>query len=190
MTRLEIQPMQWQDLPELHATLPLDETDLVCLAELKAVLARHGKLDRFAVQLAHRHFDLAADEILVEQPDPEARTQHVSVGRRGDYPVAIPTTWLFSSASEPDLDRPALKLSDAIYCVCARPNEVDCSGHAHSSTPPPATQRERSQKEIGNPAERQTEQERIHRERSRYERGFPVAGHGEPHRTNDPGRGR
>jgi len=54
----------------------------------------------------------------------------------------------------------------------------------------PLARRERSPKETGNPAERQTEQQRIGREVSLYRRGFPVAGHGEPESLNDPSGGR
>jgi hypothetical protein len=50
-------------------------------------------------------------------------------------------------------------------------------------------QQEQAQKEQGNPAERQAEQERISREEARHRQGFPVAGHGEG-RENDPGRER
>jgi hypothetical protein len=51
-------------------------------------------------------------------------------------------------------------------------------------------QRENSQKEQGNPAERQKEQERINRDEALHRGGFPVAGHGEPEPENDPGRTR
>lgn len=181
---LHIRPMQWDILPELHEALPLDEADLACLADVKAALARHGKLDRFAIQLAHRHFDVADGEILIEQPDPVARTQHVSVGRPGDHPCAIATTWLFA-------DGPELRLSDAIHCVCMPVNPGDnCARHGKSGVPSGNARRERSQKETGNPAERRFEIERINREESRHRAGFPVAGHGERQRDNDPGRSR
>ena len=140
---LHIRPMQWDILPELHEALPLDEADLACLADVKAALARHGKLDRFAIQLAHRHFDVADGEILIEQPDPVARTQHVSVGRPGDHPCAIATTWLFE-------DGPELRLSDAIHCVCMPVNPGDnCARHGKSGVPSGNARRERSQKETG-----------------------------------------
>jgi hypothetical protein len=42
----------------------------------------------------------------------------------------------------------------------------------------PLARQERSQKERGNPAERQTAQQRIAREDAYYRQGFPVAGHG------------
>jgi hypothetical protein len=80
--------MQWANLPELHETPALDDSDLDCLQEIRDVLARHGKLARFAVHLAHRHFELAPDEILIERPDPNGRSQHVPVGRLSDEPLA------------------------------------------------------------------------------------------------------
>jgi hypothetical protein len=39
---LSIQPMQWSNLPDLHQTPPLDDSDLECLADIRDVLARHG----------------------------------------------------------------------------------------------------------------------------------------------------
>jgi hypothetical protein len=44
----------------------------------------------------------------------------------------------------------------------------------------PQARRERSEKEIGNPAERQTKADSINRTAELYRGGFPVAGHGEP----------
>ena len=92
---LSILPMQWTGLADLPDVPPVDDGDLDCLAEIRDVLARHGKLNRFAVHLAHRHFALGPDEILIERPDPDGRTQHVTVGRLADEPDARPTTWLF-----------------------------------------------------------------------------------------------
>lgn len=94
---LIVQPLQWETLPELHETPDLDDSDTACMAEIRAVLERHGKLDRFALHLIHRHFDLAPGEVLIERPDPDARTQHVSVGRLDNEPLARPTTWIFGS---------------------------------------------------------------------------------------------
>jgi hypothetical protein len=65
---LSIRPMQWTNLPELHQTPTLDDSDLDCLEEIRDVLSRHGKLARFAMHLAHRHFELAPGEILIERP--------------------------------------------------------------------------------------------------------------------------
>jgi hypothetical protein len=51
----------------------------------------------------------------------------------------------------------------------------------------PGAQRENSQKEAGDPKEKQAEAERINREEGRHRGGFPVAGHGE---RDDSGRER
>lgn len=165
---LSIQPLQWAALPDLQDAAPLDDDDLECLSEVRDVLARHGKLQRFALHLAHRHFVLRPDEILIERPDPDGRTQHVSVGRRGDAPDARPTTWLLEEG-------PELRLSDAVYCVCVSdPDKTDaCIRHGKSRSPGGAGQKEEGARE-----------RRISEEKNRHERGFPVGGH------EEPGRGR
>ena len=104
-----ILPMQWSALPELAAAPALDGSELACMAVIRDVLARHGKLARFALHLAHRHFELAPGEVLIERPDEAARTQHVTVGRLEDEPGARPTTWLFDAG-------PAMM---AAFCTCA-----------------------------------------------------------------------
>lgn len=158
---LSIQPMQWSKLPELQQTPPLDDSDLDCLREVRDVLARHGKLSRFAIHLAHRHFDLGPGEVLIERPDPDGRTQHVTVGRLDDEQMARPTTWLFEEG-------PEMRLSDAVYCVCVSdPNKTAaCIRHGKSRTPTEKHQRDEAAKE-----------RRISEEKARYEKGFPIAGH-------------
>ena len=66
---LSILPMQWTGLADLPDVPPVDDGDLDCLAEIRDVLARHGKLNRFAPG---------------ERPDPDGRTQHVTVGKLAD----------------------------------------------------------------------------------------------------------
>lgn len=158
---LSIQPMQWSTLPDLHETPPLDNSDLDCMIEIREVLLRHGKLARFAVHLAHRHFDLEPGEVLIERPDPDNRTQHVSVGRLDDETMARPTTWLFEVGSE-------MRLSDAVYCVCVSdPNKTAaCVRHGKSRSPTASHQSDEAAKE-----------RRISEEKARYEKGFPIAGH-------------
>jgi hypothetical protein len=161
MPELVIRPLQWETLPPLHEASALDETDMACLADLRAVLLRHGKVKRFAVHLAHKHFDLAPGEVLIERPDPDGRTQHVTVGRLDNEPMARPTTWIFEEG-------PALRLSDAVYCVCVSdPNKTDaCVKHGRSSSPGQAHQKDERAK-----------QERIKREEAAHRAGFTVAGH-------------
>lgn len=160
MPELVIRPMQWSALPPLHEAPPLDGGDVACLHEIQAVLARHGKLDRFAIHLAHSHFELAPDEVLIERPDPDGRTQHVTVGRLEDEPAARPTTWLFDEG-------PELRLSDAVYCVCVSdPGKTDaCARHGKSSSP--------SKSKID---EDRAALKRISEDAARHEQGFPVGG--------------
>ena len=109
MAQLTIHPMHWSRLRDLRDVAPLDANDLACMAELREVLARHGRLERFALHLVHKHFDLADDEVLVEYSDPQAREQHLRVEARGCVALrdARPTTWLLAGP------RPL------VACVCA-----------------------------------------------------------------------
>ena len=158
---LSIQPMQWSALPDLQDAPPLDDSDLECLEALRDVLAHHGKLRRFAIHLAHRHFVLGSDEILIERPDPDGRTQHVTVGLLAEAPDARPTTWLFEEG-------PELRLSDALYCVCVSdPNKTDaCVRHGKSRSPGAAHQKDEGAKH-----------RRISEDKAKHDQGFPVAGH-------------
>jgi hypothetical protein len=155
-----IQPMQWSALPDLCDAPPLDDTDLECLEAVRDVLTRHGKVQRFAIHLAHRHFVLGPDEILIERPDPDGRTQHVTVGTLAEAPDARPTTWLFN-------DGPALSLSDEVHCICVSdPNKTDaCVRHGKSRCPGAARQRDDAARD-----------RRISEEKGHYERGFPAGG--------------
>jgi len=156
-----IHPIQWSTLPTLQDTPPLDDTDVACLAEVKAVLARHGTLKCFAIHLAHQHFDLAPGEVLIEQPDPDTRTQHVSVGRLDDSDLVRPTTWLFD-------DAPELRLSEALYCICVTTTQsLDaCVRHGRTSD---MGETHRKEEEI--------KQRRINEEKAEYERRPPSHDH-------------
>ncbi|MEP7057148.1 MAG: hypothetical protein ABI809_05190 [Caldimonas sp.] len=109
MNPLTIRPLQWQSLQDLCEVAPLDRGDLACIAELREVLERHGRLGRFALHLIHKHFELADDEVLVEYSDPARRESRLCVERRDSAAAsgAIPTTWV--------LDPPRPR----VVCVCA-----------------------------------------------------------------------
>lgn len=156
---ISIQPMQWASLPELHEINPLDASDHACMTEVAAVLARHGKLDRFALHLAHRHFDLATGEVLVERSDHDARTQRIEVGRLDQLGDAVPTTWML---------KPDLLAAEAIYCVCIADTvkTTACSRHGKSPSPGEAALHEEA-----------VRNRRIAEDKAKYERGFPIAGH-------------
>lgn len=95
MSRIAIQPMQWARVEDLQDVEPLSDDDFECMQQVREVLARHGKPSRFALHLIHKHFDIEADEILVEYSDgakreqtcrPEKATSEMALG-------ATPTTW-------------------------------------------------------------------------------------------------
>lgn len=64
---------QWNHMPDIHDVRPLDANDHACLDAIRDVLERHGCLERFGVNLLHKHFEMAADEILVESADTQGR---------------------------------------------------------------------------------------------------------------------
>jgi hypothetical protein len=73
--------------------MPLGETDGVFVAELRELLTKHGNLDRFGLCLLHDHFDVAADEILMETNDPAQRTLSVTTERVASLPPFKATMW-------------------------------------------------------------------------------------------------
>ncbi len=138
-------------LPSLGEALPVTDSDHACMREVAEVLARHGKLDRFAMQIAHQHFDLLPGEVLIEQSDPEARTLTIAPGPMD--PTAIPTTWIFSKDSE-DTVNPWL----TIYCVCKPAVNGDaCIRHGMTNTKPESLIKQE-----------ETDARRIRRDKERY----------------------
>ena len=102
MTTVQLQTIQWSTLPEIDEVAPLDDKDAEVLSELREVLIRHGKTERFGVCLLHKHFDLRDDEVLMETTDERTRVSTLSVEPRGARTTpAIETMWRFSS--RPDI---------------------------------------------------------------------------------------
>ncbi len=73
-TTLTVAPVQWAEFEDIDAVEPLNPEDYACLVEIREVLQRHGHERRYGVALLHKHFDLEADEILLESSGPESRT--------------------------------------------------------------------------------------------------------------------
>jgi len=92
-TAVVTRPMQWAAIPDISAVPPFSDRDKVCFKELRDVLAKHGCLDRFGVNLIHKHFDVAGDEVLVETIDAESRTLTVRTMKRADMPHSVETQW-------------------------------------------------------------------------------------------------
>ena len=78
---MEMSLVSDSDLDLIDDIRPLNDEDADCIAELKAVLTRHGKLDRFGVMLLHRHFAISATEFLVESCDETTRDTMYPAGR-------------------------------------------------------------------------------------------------------------
>lgn len=64
-------------LPHGDVVEQFSENDRECFEEIRDVLKRHGKLDRFGITLLHKHFELQEDEMLVENVDEENRIQTI-----------------------------------------------------------------------------------------------------------------
>ena len=80
--------MQWVDLDKLTDVEPLNDADLKCMAEVREVLKKHGKRERFGVALLHKHFEMDDNEVLLEYSDHENRElkiQAVPKTGRGKY---------------------------------------------------------------------------------------------------------
>jgi hypothetical protein len=76
----ELKQLQANEKPDykprfesLERVAPLSTDDLECMNEIRGVLIRRGKSERFGVTLLHKHFDLKSDETLVETTDSKAR---------------------------------------------------------------------------------------------------------------------
>jgi hypothetical protein len=106
---LTIQALQWARLADLRDVPPLDHNDLACMAELREVLVRHGRLQRVALHQVHKQLELAPAQVVVEYSEPLAREQSLRVERRDAEVLrsAIPTTWTLED-SQP-----------LVACVCA-----------------------------------------------------------------------
>jgi hypothetical protein len=94
-----IAPMQWAPIQELQNVEPLNDKDIVCMSELREVLAKHGKLERFAMHLVHKHFDLNDDEIMCEYTDSENRTLTLVPKKKTEIPGYVETTWMLNDLS-------------------------------------------------------------------------------------------
>lgn len=80
-------------LPRLETIRGLGTADQQCLAEVHAVLAKHGMDARFGVTLLHRHFDLEHGERLVETIDEDTRTLTIRPVGSGELEAAEPSQW-------------------------------------------------------------------------------------------------
>ena len=73
-SRVSVEPMQWNRIVDISETKPFTEKDAACFLELRDVLKKHNALDKFGINLIHRHFDIADDECMLEHTDIKNRT--------------------------------------------------------------------------------------------------------------------
>jgi hypothetical protein len=90
----EMATLQWAGLKDINDIEPLNDSDKACLAEVRDVLKRHSKMARFGVNLLHKHFDLAEDEILVEFIDSETRTLVIKPVKKTEVGTVMETNWV------------------------------------------------------------------------------------------------
>jgi hypothetical protein len=88
-------------LVDIDQVKPLSFDDRDLFRELHAVLERHGALRRFGVTLLHKHFDISADEVLVETTDRSTRTQTIQPVTKSEVEglKVIETQWRLDSGS-------------------------------------------------------------------------------------------
>jgi hypothetical protein len=91
--------LAYRDLPDIDAVTPLDADDIKCLEDVRDILAKHGRLDRFGVTLLHSHFPIEDGEVLVESCDDAERTLTMKVLPKEVLaePSITPTAWRLSS---------------------------------------------------------------------------------------------
>lgn len=93
--------MAYQGLSDIDAVAPLDDADRACLADMREVLKRHGRLDRFGVMLLHSHFPIHEGEVLLERCDPDLRQLTLEVAPQSVLASdqIVPTSWRLSDES-------------------------------------------------------------------------------------------
>lgn len=90
---LEVVPTQWGRLKDIHEVEPINDGDLDCLAEVRQVLKRHGKQERFGIALLHKHFEMYDGEILVEETDVQGRVLTIKPVKQEVAGNTIETIW-------------------------------------------------------------------------------------------------
>ncbi|MFI9249487.1 hypothetical protein [Streptomyces sp. NPDC053069] len=119
MTDTKVGALLRNSLPRFEEAEGLGPQDAEFVKDLVAVLAKHGNLNRFGLCLLHDHFPLAADEVLVETNDPEARTLHAHVEKADRTRHAKASQWRFvpHAEREPGGAREAGPCQEIMLCT-------------------------------------------------------------------------
>ena len=103
-------------LKDINAVRPFsrnDPQDIQCFNEIRVVLEKFGYQDRFGLCLLHKHFDVYADECLVERCNISTRTLEVTPTKKDELHVEgtlIETSWNLLQTS------PGREVSCETYC--------------------------------------------------------------------------
>jgi hypothetical protein len=105
--------------PHGDTVQPITDEEKDCLIEIRDILKKHDKLERFGVTLLHKHFEIAEDEILLEDTDEKTRTQTIRPVKRQDVldkgDQVLETCWSLSDG--------------AVFMACRRGCAKQDGGH-------------------------------------------------------------
>lgn len=107
MNTLTVQATKWSRLNDAEDVDGISPADADCLHAIQSVLQQYHALDRFGINLLHRHFALQDDEILLETTDEHTRLQTVRPVKRDAATGAMKVT-AFRFADGDALGRAAL----------------------------------------------------------------------------------
>lgn len=108
-------------LPDIGEVPALSPEDSACMDEIVSVLRKHGGLRRFGITLLHQHFDIAADEVLIEECDPESRTLKIAPAPR----ATLENLTFKETAWRLDSGKPVMS------CVCRVDPDTGSHNHYH-----------------------------------------------------------
>jgi len=83
------------NFPHIKDAEPIGEDDRELVADVRAVLEKHGALSRFGLALLHQHFPVGTDEVLCEEVDTGKRILTSVVAKRStsEQEPHTPTLW-------------------------------------------------------------------------------------------------
>ena len=93
-TTLTVAPVQWARLKELGDIPPINGSDLECMAEVREILKKHGKNERFGLALLHTHFPMNDCEMLVEETHKDDRKLTIKAMNKEEAHDTVPTVWM------------------------------------------------------------------------------------------------
>ena len=98
MQPITVSPMQWKNVNDINnMDHQLNREDAECLAELREVLSKYDRLERFGITLIHKHFELSEDETLLETIDERNRVLTIKPVQKSSITSGVQTQWCLAS---------------------------------------------------------------------------------------------